>query len=218
MKKKTVLKPGTVEAPLPVVMVSCGNEKESNIITIAWTGIINSEPPLTYVSVRPTRHSHRLISETGEFVINLVSEDLVFETDHCGCVSGDKEDKFKALRLTKEKGSAVSCPLIAESRINLECKVVEVRHYASHDMFVGEIVAVDADPELFDEGGKLEYERAGLVAYVHGQYMGLKARRLGSFGYSVMKPKTARKRRGPADRRRGAKVQSFEEDRRTRTA
>ncbi|MBQ3921249.1 MAG: flavin reductase family protein [Firmicutes bacterium] len=194
-KEKVSVKPGTLMAPIPAVMVSCGDEKESNIITIAWTGIINSEPPLTYVSVRPTRKSHELIEKTGEFVINLVSEDLVHETDYCGCVSGHKVDKFKEAKLTRGKGQIVSCPIIEESRVNLECKVVEVRKYGTHDMFVGEIVAVDADKDLFDDKGALRLDKAGLVAYSHGHYYGLKPRSMGSFGYSVMKPKTAKKRK-----------------------
>lgn len=197
-KEKISVKPGTLLAPVPAVMVSCGDEKESNIITIAWTGVINSDPPLTYVSVRPTRKSHELISRTGEFVINLVSEDLVRATDYCGCVSGSKVDKFKGAKLTKAKAQAVSCPLIAESRVNLECKVVEVRKYGTHDMFVGEIVAVDADKDLFDEKGALRLDKAGLVAYSHGRYYGLKARAFGSFGFSVMKPKTAKRKRAEA--------------------
>ena len=193
MKKS--LKPGDLLAPVPAVMVSCGNEKESNIITIAWTGIINSEPPMTYVSIRPNRHSYNIIKESGEFVINLVSEDLTFAMDYCGNTTGAKVDKFKEMHLKKAKGEIVACPMIKEAPVNLECKVTEIKHLGSHDMFLAEIAAVHVNEELLTESGRLALEKANLAAYVHGEYYGLKQRRLGTFGYSVMKPKTAKRRR-----------------------
>lgn len=201
MAKKT-MKPGTLLCPTPAVMVSCGSGKESNIITIAWTGIINSEPPMTYVSVRKSRHSHDLIKESGEFVINLTTEELAFATDYCGVRSGRDVNKFKEMNLTPVKGQEVSCPLIGESPVNLECKVRDIREYPSHDMFVAEIVAVHVDESLFDEKGRIRLEEAGLLAYVHGQYLGVKKRSLGRFGFSVMKPKTKKRLSRQAHRER----------------
>ena len=192
---KVELKPGEMLSPIPAVMVSCGDMKNSNIITIAWTGIINSKPPMTYVSVRPERYSHDIIEKNKEFVINLVNEDLVFAMDHCGSTSGKSEDKFKEMHLTKAPASKVSCPMIEESPVNIECKVTEVKHLGSHDMYMAEIVAVHASEDLMKESGRLALNEAGLVAYIHGEYFGVKTRRLGTYGYSVMKKKTAKKRR-----------------------
>ena len=192
---KVSLNPGTLLAPLPAVMVSCSNGKEDNIITIAWTGIINSDPAMTYISVRPERHSYGIIKESGEFVINLVGTELLYACDYCGCRSGRDEDKFANMHLTKATGQKVSCPLIAESPLSLECKVTGIEHLGSHDMFKAEIVAVDVNEELLDENGRLALEKADLVAYVHGEYYPLFRKRAGKFGYSVMKPKTAKKRR-----------------------
>lgn len=190
---KRVLKPGTMLNPLPVVMVSCGSDKEKNIITIAWTGIINSEPPITYVSVRKNRYSHQLISESGEFVINLTTEDLAKVTDFCGVKSGRDIDKFKETGLHPQAAEIVSCPMISESPVNLECKVLEVKEYPSHDMFIAEIVKVHADERLFDEKGRICLDEAGMLSYSHGEYFGLKRQPLGKFGYSIMKPKTRKR-------------------------
>lgn len=192
MAKKT-LKPGTLLCPVPAVMVSCGSGEEKNIITIAWTGIINSDPPLTYVSVRKSRHSHHLIEESGEYVINLTTEDLAFATDYCGVKSGRDVDKFQELHLTPEPAEQVSCPMIGESPVNLECKVTEVHSYPTHDMFVAEIVAVHVDEAAFDEKGRMPLENLGMLTYVHGQYLGVKKHSLGRFGFSVMKPKTRKR-------------------------
>lgn len=191
--KKKTFKPGAVLSPVPAVMVSCGDEKEKNIITIAWTGIINSEPPMTYISVRKSRHSHDIISNSGEFVINLVSEELAFAADYCGVKSGRDTDKFKEMKLTAIPGEGVSCPMIAEAPVNLECKVREIHEYPSHDMFVAEIVNMHVSEGLVDEKGKIDFAAAGLVAYVHGEYFGMKKSPLGRFGYSVMKPKTKKR-------------------------
>ncbi len=190
---KRAMKPGTMLNPLPAVMVSCGSGKEKNIITIAWTGIINSEPPITYVSVRKSRHSHQLISESGEFVINLTTEDLAKVTDFCGVKSGRDIDKFRETGLHPETAEIVSCPMISESPINLECKVLEVKEYPSHDMFIAEIVKVHADARLFDERGRICLDEAGMLSYSHGEYFGLKRQPLGKFGYSIMKPKTRKR-------------------------
>lgn len=191
MKKS--INPGTLLMPLPAVMVSCGSPEKPNILTIAWTGIVNSTPPMTYISVRKSRFSHDLIAQSGEFVINLTTEALTFAADYCGVKSGRDVDKFKEMQLTPLAADKVGCPMIAESPVNLECKVLEVHEYPSHDMFVAEIVAVHVDEELLDEKGRMEMEKAGLMAYVHGQYFGIKKQPLGRFGYAVMKPKTKKR-------------------------
>jgi len=190
---KISLNPGTMLSPLPAVMVTCGNMEESNIITIAWTGIINSDPPMTYVSVRPERYSHHLIEESGEFVINVTTEELAAPTDYCGCRSGSKVDKFKTCMLTKIKADKVQCPLIGESPVNLECKVTEVRHLGSHDMFMAEIVAVHIDEELMQPDGRIAIEQAGILSYAHSCYLSTGKKPIGKFGFSVMKPKTKKR-------------------------
>lgn len=187
------MKPGTMLNPVPVVMVSCGDSLASNIITIAWTGIINSEPPMTYVSVRKSRYSHHLISESGEFVINLTTEKLAKATDFCGVKSGRDVNKAEEMGLSLTGADYVSCPMVEESPVNLECRVVEVKEYPTHDMFIAEIVGVHADENLFDESGKLCLERAGLLCYSHGEYFAMKREPLGKFGYSIMKAKTRRR-------------------------
>lgn len=191
MKKS--FKPGTLLSPVPAVMVSCGDGEEKNIITIGWTGIINSDPPITYISVRKSRYSHHIIEKTGEFVVNLTTEKLAFAADYCGVKSGRDVDKFKEMRLTPESADIVKCPMIAQSPVNLECRVIEVKSYPTHDMFIAEIVAMHADDEIVDEKGKIDISAAGLIAYVHGEYFGLKKAPLGRFGYSVMKPKTKKR-------------------------
>ncbi len=198
MPKKT-FKGYTALAPVPAVMVSCGSWDDANIITIAWTGTVNSDPPYTYVSVRKSRHSHALLSASGEFVINLASQDLLFAADKCGCVSGAKADKFEKCGLTKEKAEKVACPMIAECPVNIECRVFEVKEFPSHDMFLAEVVAVHVDDSLIDGSGRICMERAGLFAYIHGAYVSCGRRRLGSFGYSVMK-KSTKKRLGKEGR------------------
>lgn len=194
---KVVWKPGTLLAPVPAVMVSCGTMEKSNIITIAWTGIVNSDPAMTYISVRPSRYSYDLIRESGEFVINLTNDKLIRATDLCGVKSGRDGDKFQLAKLTKEPASQLACPMIAESPISLECRVKQVMPLGSHDMFLAEIVAVNVDESLLDEKGKLHLSRAGLMSYSHGEYFG-QGRRLGSFGCSVRKktpPKKTNKRK-----------------------
>lgn len=197
---KTVFKPGTMLNPVPVVMVSCGDGDVKNIITIAWTGIINSDPPITYISVRKSRFSHDIIERTGEFVINLTTEKLTFAADYCGVKSGRDTDKFREQSLTPSASKAVRCPSIEESPVNIECRVIDKREFQTHDMFIAEIVSVSADADLMDEDGRLCLDEAGLVAYNHGQYFALQRRPIGRFGYSVMKPKT--KKRLAASRNR----------------
>lgn len=192
--EKVSFKGGAMLSPLPPAMVSCGKGAEKNILTIAWTGILNSDPPLTYVSVRKSRHSHAIITREGEFVINLPSETLARQCDFCGVKSGRELDKWAALSLTPLAAEEVGCPLIAEAPVNLECRVVEMREYPTHDMFIAEIVRVHVDASLLSGSGKIRLDKGRLLAYCHGEYFGIKSNPLGSFGYSVMKPKTKKKK------------------------
>ena len=190
---KISMKPGTMLNPVPAVMVTCADGESSNIITIAWTGIINSDPPMTYVSVRKERYSHRLIKESGEFVINLTTEELAKATDFCGVRSGRNIDKAAETGLSFVPAEIVGCPMISESPVNIECRVTEIKERGSHDMFMAEIVKVHADEKLFDENGRLCLEKAGLISYSHGEYFGLKKNPIGKFGFSVMKAKTRKR-------------------------
>lgn len=192
--KKVSFKGAAMLSPLPPAMISCGKGEEKNIITIAWTGIINSTPPLTYISVRKSRHSHAIIEKEGEFIINLPNEAIAAKCDYCGVKSGREIDKWKETGLTPLPAEEVGCPMIGEAPINLECRVTEQREYPTHDMFVAEIVRVHADAELMQENGKLRMDKAGLIAYCHGEYIPIRGRAVGTFGYSVMKPKTKKKK------------------------
>ncbi len=185
---KVFWKGGTILAPLPAVLVTTGTMEKSNIITIAWTGIINTHPPMTYISVRPERYSYNMIKDTGEFVINLVTSAMCKTVDFCGVRSGKNNDKYKLCGLHKEEAVNVSCPIISESPLSLECKVVEIKSLGSHDMFIAEIVGVDIEEKFVDSKGKLNLQQAGLLAYSHGEYFSL-GRKLGDFGYSVRKKK-----------------------------
>lgn len=188
---KTAFKPGTMIYPLPVVMVSCGDAAENwNIITVAWTGTICSDPPMCYISIRPSRHSHAIIKRTGEFVINLTTAELAHATDWCGVRSGRDCNKFHEMHLTPEQAQSVKAPLIKECPLNIECKVVEVKHLGSHDMFMAEVVAVDAEESLIDKStGQFQLNHAGPLAYSHGKYYAL-GEKLGGFGFSVKKRHT----------------------------
>lgn len=177
---------GALTAPVPPVMVSCGTMEDSNIITVAWTGIVNTVPPKTYISVRPSRHSYNMIKESGEFVVNLTTANLVKKADYCGVYTGAKVDKFTRCGLNKEAASELSCPVIAESPLSLECRVTDVIELGSHHMFLADIVAVDVDEKLLDEKGRLRLERAGLAAYAHGEYFEL-GKKIGYFGFSADK-------------------------------
>lgn len=199
---KVSSKPGPLTAPLPAVMVTCGDMDNSNIITIAWTGIINTHPPMTYISVRKSRFSHSIIEEKGEFVINLTSADMVKAMDYCGVKSGRDVDKFAETGLTREAAEEVSPPLIAESPVNVECKVIEVRSFPTHDMFIAGIVAVHVDERFVDENGAYDYGRMDLVAFSHGKYYRLRPQEEGFFGYSIMKPKTAKRRNAAKNKTR----------------
>ncbi|MDP4091780.1 MAG: flavin reductase family protein [Bacillota bacterium] len=186
-------KPSTLLNPVPVVMVTCSDKDgKSNIITLAWAGTVNSEPPMVSISVRKERYSHQLIKDRGEFVINLTTRKLARATDLCGVKSGRDTDKFELTKLTKEKASKVDVPLIKESPVNLECVVRQIIELGSHDMFIAEITAVDVDETLIDEKGRLDLGKADLIAYSHGEYWSLE-KPLGYFGYSVAKRKSIRK-------------------------
>ena len=190
---KQVWKPGNLLAPVPPVLVSCGNMEKPNLITIAWAGTINSDPVRVSISVRPERYSYGLITESGEFVINLPTQKILRAVDWCGVKSGRDVDKFKEMGLTAVPGSAVSAPVLAESPVNLECRVFQTIPLGSHDLFLADVVAVDVDEDLLDEAGRLRLDKAGLAAYVHGTYYAL-GKQLGTFGYSVRK-KPARRRK-----------------------
>ncbi len=178
-------------SPVPPVMVSCGDMEKSNIITIAWTGILNSNPPKTYISVRPQRYSFDIIKSTKEFVINLTPVNLVKEADYCGIYTGAKVDKFEKCKLTKSEASTVGCPIIEECPMNLECKVTDIVELGSHYMFIADITAINVDESLLGEDGKLHLEKAKLAAFAHGEYFEL-GKKIGTFGFSVKKKKTKR--------------------------
>lgn len=183
-------KPGTMIYPLPAVLVSCGAEPEEyNILTIAWTGTICSDPPMCYISVRPQRHSYEIIKRTKEFVINLTTCDMAFATDWCGVRSGKEYYKFKEMKLTPGKAEMVQAPIIDEAPICIECRVKEILTLGSHDMFIAEVVNIQADEAYLDsETGKFELDRARPLVYVHGEYFGV-GNKLGKFGWSVEKKK-----------------------------
>lgn len=180
-------KPGNMLYPLPVVMVSCNRKGEKpNIVTVAWTGTICSDPAMVSISVRPERYSHDIIEETGEFVINLVTKDLTYATDYCGVRSGRDVDKFKEMNLTPLPSKMIDAVGIEESPVNIECKVVEVKKLGSHDMFIAEVVNVTVDDRYMDENNKFNLNDSDLVAYSHGEYFTL-GKKIGTFGYSVRK-------------------------------
>ena len=172
LMEKELWKPGNMLYPLPVVMVSVTDgEGHDNIITVAWTGTVCSDPPMLSISVRPERYSYFMLKKTGEFVVNLVTKDLVYATDFCGVKSGRELDKFRETRLTRQSASAVKAPMIGESPVNLECQVSQVIPLGTHDMFLARIVAVHADKRYMDEKGKFHLEQAQPVVYSHGDYL-----------------------------------------------
>lgn len=187
--EKAKFRAGTLLAPVPAVLVSCGGKEQNNLLTVAWTGIVNSDPAKTYISVRSTRFSHHILRDKREFVLNLTPASLARAVDYCGVHTGAKEDKFEKCRLTRTYVEEVSAPLVAECPLSLCCRVTDVVPLGSHDLFLADIVAVYADAALLDAKGKLHMEKADLLAYVHGEYFSL-GRRLGSFGFSVRKKRT----------------------------
>lgn len=168
---KEILEPTTALAPVPVVMISCGNMENANITTVAWTGILNSNPPLVYVAIRPQRHSYNIIKETNEFVINIPDEKLVYHVDYCGTKSGKDEDKFETAELTKIESTKVKAPSIKECPINLECKVIEVKAYQSHHVFIAEVISVSVNKGLVDSKGKIKYLDGNLLTYLGNEYI-----------------------------------------------
>lgn len=186
---KQIWKPGNMIYPVPAVMVSVATpDGKDNILTIAWTGTICTNPAMAYISVRPERYSYQFLKESGEFVINLTNENLAWATDYCGVKSGRDVDKFAVCKLTKAEALHVSAPLIAESPVNIECRVKEIREYGSHHMFVAEVLAVHADELYMDEKGRFDLSKAEMLAYSHGEYYSL-GKKLGTFGWSVKKAK-----------------------------
>lgn len=184
---KEIWKPGNMIYPLPAVLVTVTDkEGNDNVLTIGWTGTVCTNPAMAYISVRPSRHSYHMLKETGEFVINLTTKELTYATDYCGVKSGKDVDKFKEMQLTKEKAEHVKAPLIKESPVNIECKVVDVIPYGSHDMFVAEVLCVHADKEYMDESGRFDLSKAKPIVYSHGFYYAT-GEKLGKFGYSVAK-------------------------------
>lgn len=184
---KQLWKPGNMLYPLPVVMVSLkGKDNRNNIITIGWTGTVCSDPPMVSISVRPERFSHKILVDTGEFVINLTTKELAYATDYCGVKSGREIDKFKELNLTAIPGVKTGAPMIEESPVNIECVVKERIPLGTHDMFLAEVVAVHADERYMDEKNKFHLEKAEPIVYSHGSYL-TTGELLGTFGYSVRK-------------------------------
>ncbi len=184
---------GALLAPVPPCLVTSKYGDAENVLTVAWTGILNTKPPRTYVAIRPERYSYDLIRQSGEFVINLPPRKLVRATDKCGVVSGKIADKFERCNLHKESASVVGAPLIAECPLSLECKVIQVMEMETHHLFLADIVAVNVEESLVDEKGKLHLDKADLIAYAHGEYFAL-GEKLGKFGYSVQKKKKPRKK------------------------
>lgn len=191
---RNIWKAGTFEYPLPAVMLTCGDMQNSNIITVAWTGILNTNPAMVYISVRPTRYSYKLIKENNEFVINLTNKKLTYATDWCGVRTGAKYDKFKEMNLHKEKAQFVRCPLIKESPVAIECKVKDIVPLGSHDMFVAEVLSIDADEKYIDENGAFDISKCELIAYANGGYYPL-GKKIGKFGFSVQKNKNKKNKK-----------------------
>lgn len=185
--EKVQWKGGTLLSPVPVVLVTCGTVEKPAGLTIGWTGITCSDPPKTYISVRPERNSHDIIKENGEFVINMMPSSFVRQVDYCGIKSSKNEDKLAKMKLIPTASNNISAPQIAQAAISMECRVTDVIPLGSHDMFMADILSVNIDKSLIDERGRLKIEQAGLMAYAHGTYFAL-GKKIGSFGYSV-KPK-----------------------------
>ena len=195
-------KPGNMLYPLPVVMVSVRDgEGKDNIITVDWAGTVCTNPPMVSISVRPERYSYHMLKESGEFVINLTTEELCRAADYCGVKSGRDVDKFRELGLKKEEASVVGAPMIGQSPVNIECRVTKVEELGSHHMFLARVEAVHADEAWMDEKGRFDLNKALPVAYSHGEYYGL-GRKLGTFGFSVRR-KTAASAKGKKRTKKG---------------
>jgi flavin reductase (DIM6/NTAB) family NADH-FMN oxidoreductase RutF len=198
---KTDFKPGTMIYPVPAVLVSCGEtESEFNLVTIAWTGTICTNPPMCYISVRPERHSYGIIKRTGEFVINLTTNEMTKKVDWCGVRSGREFNKFREMNLTPGPSKLVKAPIVMESPVNIECRVTEIKELGTHHMFMAEVVNIQVNEKLIHaDTGKLNILDSGLIAYVHGNYC-VMGKRIGTFGYSVARAKEGGRDRTPAGR------------------
>ena len=205
---------GALTAPLPAVLVSVGTMEECNILTIGWTGILSTHPARTYISVRPTRHSYKILKDTGEFVIGLTSAKMARAVDYAGVYTGAKVDKLSALGLTKCESRAVSAPTIAECPLALECRVVEVIPMGTHDVFIADILSVSCDDSILDENGRICLDRADLLAYAHGEYFAL-GEKIGRFGFSTQKRGGKKESVKPEQKKRIAPPHAREEERKS---
>ncbi len=203
---KITWKSGTMLAPLPPALISCGTMDKPNVMTAAWTGIVCTEPTLTYVSIRPSRYSNQLIRETGEFVINVPTVKLAKAVDLCGVKSGRQVDKFALAKITPAACDKISAPQVLEAPVSLECKVKEITSYGTHDVFLAEVVAVDIDDAYLTDAQALDLSKAGLLAYAHGFYYAL-GKQIGKFGWSVEKKSTKKKRAARLQAEKSGKVQ-----------
>lgn len=185
---KIIWKGGALLAPVPPVLVTCRFGKNDNIFTVGWTGIINTKPPKTYISVRPSRFSYDIIKNSGVFAVNLPSDKMVRAVDYCGVKSGRDIDKFNIMSLKTEQAQIIDCPILTASPVTMECKVFDIVRLGTHDMFMADIVSVSVSEDLVNQSGRLMLDRAGLLAYAHGEYFTL-GKKIGSFGYSVRKRK-----------------------------
>lgn len=191
---KITWKGGALLAPVPVAMVTCSHGGRDNVLTIAWTGITNSTPPKTYISVRPGRFSYEMIKQSGTFVINLATREMIRAADYCGVKSGRDTDKLAELSLQTEPSPNLGCPMLCDSPVSIECRVFDIIPLGSHDMFMADIVSVSVDDAFVDTGGKLRLDKADIVGFAHGSYYTLGSF-LGNLGFSVMKKKTAKRKR-----------------------
>ena len=197
--ERKYLAAGALTAPLPPALVTVGEGEDENVLTVAWTGILATQPPKTYISVRPSRHSYEILKKHGEFVLHLASAEMAKAVDYAGIYTGAKVNKFEKCGFTRVKSECVGAPTVAECPVALECRVTEIRPLGSHEMFMADIVAVTVDDSLLSADGKLHLERAGLLAYAHGDYFAL-GRRVGSFGFSAVKHKKNKKPRGQREK------------------
>lgn len=213
MTDKVIFKPGNMLYPLPAVMVSCaGKDGTDNILTVAWTGTVCSDPPMLYISVRPNRFSHHMIEETGEFVVNLTTEQLAKAADYCGVRSGKDVDKWNEMKLTRKKTESLQyAPAIAECPVNIECKVRKIIRLGTHDMFLADVTGVQVSSEYMNENGKFELNKTGLIAYSHGEYLTL-GKQLGTFGFSVKKKKRKKENKLCKKKGRTRRLEKFVPD------
>lgn len=183
---RKIWKPGTMLNPVPVVLITCKDDKRENVFTVAWTGTICSDPAMLSISVRKERYSYDIIKNSGKFCVNLVNEELAYATDYCGVKSGRNENKFEKMNLIKENATNFDCPIIKNSPVVLECEVVKIDNLGSHDMFIAKVLSVDIDDRYLDENGKFDLEKCNLITYSHGEYYKI-GEKIGKFGYSVKK-------------------------------